>query len=54
MKVTFISIIFGTLGTVTKGFIKGLVDLEMKRRAETIQTAALWRSVRMLRSVLET
>ena len=30
MKVTFIPIIIGTLGTVTKGLLKGLEDLEMR------------------------
>ena len=30
MKVTFISVIIGTLGTVTRGLIKGLEDLEIR------------------------
>ena len=54
MKVTFMPIIIGALGTVTKGLIKGLEDLEIKGRVETIQTTALLRSVRILRRVLET
>ncbi len=40
MKVTFIPIIIGGLGTVTKGLIKGLEDLEIKGREETIQIIA--------------
>ena len=32
------------LGTVTKGLVQGLEDLEIKRRVETIQTSALLRS----------
>ena len=54
MKVTFIPIIIGALGTVTKGLIKGLENLEIKGRVETIQTTILLRSGRILRNVLET
>ena len=54
MKVMFISIMIGALGKVIKGLIKGLEDLEIKGRMETIQTTALMRSVRILRRVLET
>ena len=50
MKVTVILIVIGTLGTVTKGLVKGLEDLEIR---ETIQTTALLRSARILRKVLE-
>ena len=39
---------------VTKGLIKGLEDLEIWGRVETIQTTALLRSARILRRVLET
>ena len=42
------------LGTVTKGLIQGLEDLEITGRVETIQTTALLRSARILRRVLET
>ena len=52
MKVTIIPIVIGAFGTVTKGFLKGLEDLEVGRRVETIQTTLL-RSARILR-VLET
>ena len=51
---TFIPIIIEALDIVTKGLIKGLEDLEIKGRVETIQTTTLLRSVRILRRVLET
>ena len=54
MKMTIIPIVIGTLGTVTKGFVQGLEDLEITGRVVTIQTTALLRSARMLRRVLET
>ena len=54
MKVTFIPIVIGALGIVTEGLIKGLEDLEIRGRVETIQTTALLRSVRIPRRVLET
>ena len=53
MKATVI-IVIGTLGTITKGFVKGLEDLVIKGREETIQTKALLRSARIRRKVLET
>ena len=51
---TFIPIVIGALGTVTEGSIKGLEDLEIRGRVETIQTPALLRSARILRRVLVT
>ena len=36
MKVTVIPIVIGVLGTVTKGLVKGLEDLEIRGRVETI------------------
>ena len=54
MKVTIIPIVFNALGTVTKGLVQGLEDLELTRRQEAIQTTALLRSARILRRVLET
>ena len=54
MKVTFIPMITGDLGTVMKGLIKALEDLEIKGPMETIQITALLRSARILRRVLET
>ena len=54
MKVTIVLIVIGAFGTVTKGLLKGLEDLEVGGRAETIQTTALLKTARMLRRVLET
>ena len=54
MKVTIIPIVIGTLGIATKGLVPGLEDLEITGRVETVQTAALLRSTRILRRVLET
>ena len=53
MKGTFMPIVIGALGTVTKGLMKGLEDFEI-RGVETIQTTALLRLARILRRVLET
>ena len=41
MKVTVIPIVIGALGTVTKGLVKRLEDLEVSTREETIQTTSL-------------
>ena len=54
MQVTIIPIVIGAFGTATKGLLKGLEDLEVGGRVETIQTATLLRSARILRRVLET
>ena len=54
MKVTIVPIAIGALGTITKGLFKGLVDLEVSGRVETIQMTALLRTARILRRVLET
>ena len=54
MQVTIIPIIIGAFGTVTKGLLKGLEDLEVGGQVETIQTTTLLRTVRILRRVLET
>ena len=51
MKVT---IVIGAFGTVKKGLLKGLEDLEVGGRVETIQTITLFRTARILRRVLET
>ena len=40
--------------TIPKGLVRGLENLEIRERAETIQTTALLRSTRMLKRVLET
>ena len=54
MKVTIIPIVIGTFGTVTKRLLKGLEDLEVGGRGETIQTTTLLRTARILRRVPET
>ena len=54
MMVTIIPIVIGAFGTVTKGLLKGLEDLEIGGRVETIQTTALLNRARILRRVLET
>ena len=54
MKVMFILIMIGALGTVTEGLIQRLEDLEIRRRVETIQTTTLLRSARILKGVLVT
>ena len=54
MKVTIIPIVIGAFGTVTKGLLKGLEDLEFGGRVETIQTTALLKTARIQRRVLET
>ena len=54
MKVAIIPIVIGAFGTVTKGLLKGLEDLEVGERVETIQTTALLRTAKILRRVLET
>ena len=48
MKVRFIPIVTGALGTVAKGLIEGPEDLVIRRRVETIQTTTLFRSDRIL------
>ena len=54
MKMTIIPIVIGTFGTVNKGFLKGLKDLVITGRVDTIQTTTLLRTARILRRVLET
>ena len=54
MQVTIIPIVIGAFGTETKGLLKGLEELEVGGRAETIQTTALLRTGRILKRVLET
>ena len=46
--------VFGAFGTVTKGLLKGLEDLEVGGGVVTIQTTTLLRTTRILRRVLET
>ena len=54
MRVTIVPIVIGAFGTITKGLLKGLEDLEVGGRVETIQITALLRTVRILRRILET
>ena len=49
MKVTIVPIVNGALGTITKGLLKRLEDLEVGGRVVTIQTTALLRTARILR-----
>ena len=54
MKVTIMPIVIGAFGRIIKGLLKGLEDLEITVRVETVQTTTLLRSARILRRVLET
>ena len=54
MLVTIIPIVIGAFGTVTKGLLKGLEDLEVGGGVETTQTTSLLRTARIPRRVLET
>ena len=54
MKVTILPIVIGAFGTITKWLLKGLEDLEVGGRVETIQMTALLRTARILRIGLET
>ena len=38
MKMTVIPIVICVIGTIPKGFVKGLKDLEVRGQVETIQT----------------
>ena len=53
MKVAIIPIVIGAFGTITKGLLKGLEDLEVGGQVETIQTTLL-RIARIPRRVPET
>ena len=46
-------IVTGAFGTVTKGLLKGLEDLEVSGKVETTQTTALLRMARIPRRVPE-
>ena len=52
-KVTRKALIIGVFGTVPKSLVNGLEELEIRGRAETIQTTALLRSTRILKRDLE-
>ena len=53
MKVTIVPIVISAFGTITKGLLKGLEDLEVGGRVETIQMTVLLRTARILRRALE-
>ena len=42
------------LGTIPKGLVKGLEELEIRGQIETIQTTVVFRSARILRGVMVT
>ena len=54
MNVLMVPIVIGAFGTVTEGLLKGLEELNVGGRVETIQTTALLKTARILRGVLET
>ena len=54
MKVTIVPIVIGAFGTISKGLLKYLEDLEVGGRVETIQMTALLKTARILTRVLET
>ena len=54
MKVTIVPIVIGAFDTITKGLLKGLEDLDVVGRVETIQITALLKTTIILRRVLET
>ena len=54
MEVAVVPIVIGALGTVAKGLVQGLEDLEITGRVESMPTTALLRSARILRIVLKT
>ena len=41
IKVTVIPIVTGALGTITKGLVQALEDLEVREQVETIKTMGL-------------
>ncbi len=47
-----VTIVIDAFGTLTKGLLKGLEDLEVGGRMETIQTTVLLKAARILRRVL--
>ena len=52
MKIKIIPIVISAFGTVTKGLLKGLEDLEFGGRVETIQTPTLLGTPKILRGDL--
>ena len=54
MRVSLIPIVIGAVGTIPKGLVRRLEDLEIRGRVDTIQTTALLRLARLLRRLRET
>ena len=54
VKESVVPIVIGAFGTVIEGLLKGLEDLEVGGRVETIQTTASLKTARIPRRVLET
>ena len=52
LNVTVIPIVISALRTISRGLLQGLEDLDIRGRAETIQTTALLRSANITRTVL--
>ena len=53
-ELKIVPVVIGALDTIAKGLLKGLEDLEVGRRVETIQMTALLIAARILRRVLKT
>ena len=53
IKVAVVPIVIGVLGTISKGLIRGLEELEIEGRDEAIQPTALLRSAIILRRIPE-
>ena len=49
MNETVIPVVISAHGTVTKGLVQGLHNLEISGRVETIQTTVLLRSARIMK-----
>ncbi len=54
MRVKIIPIVIVAFGTVTKGLLKGLEDLEVGGRVGTNQRTTFLRKARILRRILDT
>ena len=52
MKEMMVPTMIGAFGTITKGLLKGMEDLEVGGRVENIQMTALLTTARILRRVL--
>ena len=50
MNVMIVPVVIGALGTITKGLLKGLEDVEVGGRVEPIQITALLRTARILKN----